>query len=86
MTVEQLARSENLHLTPNLGPRSIELLRETYPLSEPEKGRKIVQIAVRGFANGPGDIVYALCDDGTLWVSSTEVDDGKWIMSDRIPP
>ena len=55
-------------------------------------GRKIIQIATSNAMNKTNKIetIIALCDDGTLWQRSVEIDDvrvygGDWFQIKNVP-
>lgn len=90
MTVDEFARLpySQLRTIPNLGRKSIDLLRESYPETRrPEENeidrRRIVQISA-GVSDSGKSLIYALCADGTLWLSVSGVS-GGWLPCDPIP-
>jgi hypothetical protein len=56
----------------------------TAPTQTPAKPtRKIVQIAVLAADESLHACIYALCDDGTVWVAGAA--HGKWVQMPAIP-
>lgn len=57
-----------------------------------KQGRKIIQIATSNAMskNNKIETIIALCDDGTLWQRSIEIDEvrvfgGEWFQIENIP-
>lgn len=49
------------------------------------KTRKIIQIAIDPAPDcGSSSIIYALCDDGTVW-SRTDIPGKKWSQMEDVP-
>lgn len=49
--------------------------------------RKVVQISVIPLGSDymNDEVIYALCDDGTMWFTSVTSDDYKWTKINSIP-
>jgi len=47
--------------------------------------RKAIQIVATNEPGGSGDIIYALCDDGTLWAIHFRDVFGDWIPVPAVP-
>lgn len=50
----------------------------------PNKARKAIQIAVASGESGTPDILFALCDDGTMWRLPIKHDSWDWIQLPEI--
>ena len=48
------------------------------------KSRKPVQIAVSSM-EGESDLLYTLCDDGTIWFTSAQHDSPSWEQLPNVP-
>ncbi|GJM05038.1 MAG: hypothetical protein DHS20C09_10290 [marine bacterium B5-7] len=50
-----------------------------------DQGRKIIQIAISPDNDNQQDFVYALCNDGTLWVINVSETQSEWVILSGIP-
>lgn len=64
----------------------------TKPVSMMKQQRKIIQIATSNAmsSNDKIETIIALCNDGTLWQRSVEIDDvrvygGDWFQIENVP-
>ena len=75
-----------------MNKRKQKLVKPTIKPVSMKHGRKIIQIATSNAMseNNKIETIIALCDDGTLWQRSIEIDEvrvfgGEWFQIENIP-